>query len=59
VAGPEVAGAVWYDPHADERTEYGTAGRIIAVLAAPGQENIRAELVAAAGALTLPRLPRR
>jgi mycothiol synthase len=48
VAGPDVAGAVWYDPHADERTEYGTAGRIIAVLAAPGQEKVRAELVAAA-----------
>jgi mycothiol synthase len=48
VAGPEVAGAVWYDPHADERTEYGAAGRIIAVLAAPGQEKVRAELVAAA-----------
>jgi mycothiol synthase len=48
VAGPEVAGAVWYDPHAGERTEYGTAGRIIAVLAAPGQEKVRAELVAAA-----------
>ena len=48
VAGPEVAGAVWYDPHADERTEYGTAGRIIAMLAAPVQETVRAELVAAA-----------
>ena len=48
VAGPGVAGAVWYDPHADERTEYGTAGRIIAALTTPGQEKIRAELVAAA-----------
>lgn len=31
VDGPDVAGAVWYDPRADEPTEYGTAGRIIAV----------------------------
>ena len=48
VSGPEVAGAAWYDPKADERTEYGTAGRIIAVLASPGQEELRAGLVAAA-----------
>ena len=48
VAGPELSGAVWYDPLADERTDYGTAGRIISVLAAPGQQEIRADLVAAA-----------
>ncbi len=48
VAGPDVAGAVWYDPRAGERTEYGTAGRIVAVLAAPGQDEVRASLVAAA-----------
>jgi len=48
VAGPELSGAVWYDPLADERTDYGAAGRIVAVLAAPGQQEIRADLVAAA-----------
>jgi mycothiol synthase len=48
VAGPDVAGAVWYDPRADERTEYGTAGRIVAVLTAPGRDELRADLVAAA-----------
>ena len=48
IAGPDVTGALWYDPDADERTEYGTAGRIVAVLAAPGREEIRADLVAAA-----------
>lgn len=48
VAGPDVTGALWYDPDADERTEYGTAGRIVAVLAEPGREEIRADLVAAA-----------
>jgi len=31
--GPDVSGAAWFDPQAGERTEYGTAGRIIAVLA--------------------------
>ena len=46
--GPDVAGAVWYDPRAGERTEYGAAGRIIAVLAAPGRDDVRAGLVAAA-----------
>jgi len=45
VSGPEVAGAVWYDPKADERTEYGTAGRIVAVR---GRDEVRAALVAAA-----------
>jgi len=34
VDGPDVAGAVWYDPDAGEPTEYGTAGRILAVRAA-------------------------
>lgn len=48
VAGPGVTGAAWYDPSADERTEYGAAGRIIAVLAAPGQPQLRADLIAAA-----------
>jgi mycothiol synthase len=48
VTGPEVSGAVWYDPQADERTEYGTAGRIVAVLTAPGPDEVRADLVAAA-----------
>jgi mycothiol synthase len=48
VTGPDVAGAVWYDPRADERTEYGTAGRIVAVLAAPDRDELRAGLVAAA-----------
>jgi len=48
VTGPEVSGAVWYDPQADERTEYGIAGRIVAVLTAPGQDELRAALVAAA-----------
>jgi mycothiol synthase len=48
IAGPDVTGALWYDPDADERTEYGTAGRIVAVLAAPGREEIRADLVATA-----------
>jgi len=57
-AGPDAAGAVWYDPHADERTEYGTAGRIIAVLAAPGRQEIRAGLVAAAMAALRERGPR-
>jgi mycothiol synthase len=46
VTGPEVSGAVWYDPRADERTEYGVAGRIVAVLTAPGQDELRAGLVA-------------
>jgi mycothiol synthase len=46
--GPDVAGVVWYDPQAGERTEYGTAGRIIAALAVPGRDEIRAGLVAAA-----------
>ena len=45
VAGPDVPGAIWYDPKADERTEYGTAGRIVAVL---GRDELRAGLVAAA-----------
>jgi len=31
---PDVAGAVWYDPDAGEPTEYGIAGRILAVRAA-------------------------
>jgi len=44
-AGPDVSGAIWYDPKADERTEYGTAGRIVAVL---GRDELRAGLVAAA-----------
>ena len=48
IAGPDVRGAVWYDPDAGERTEYGTAGRIVAVLAQPGREGVRAGLVAAA-----------
>jgi mycothiol synthase len=48
VTGADVAGAVWYDPKADERTEYGTAGRIVAVLTAPGRDDLRADLVAAA-----------
>ena len=48
IAGPDVTGALWYDTDADERTEYGTAGRIVAVLAAPGREEIRADLVTAA-----------
>lgn len=52
MSGPDVSGAVWYDPRADERTEYGTAGRIAAVLAAPsgspGRDEVRAGLVAAA-----------
>jgi hypothetical protein len=48
IAGPDVMGALWYDPDADERTEYGTAGRIVAVLAEPDREDIRADLVAAA-----------
>jgi len=55
VSGPDVSGAAWYDPRADERTEYGTAGRIVAVLAAPlvapsgspGRDEVRADLVAA------------
>jgi len=45
VTGPDVSGAVWYDPKADEPTEYGTAGRIVAVL---GRDELRAGLVAAA-----------
>ena len=48
MAGPELSGAVWYDPLADERTDYGAAGRIVAVLTAPGQQEVRADLVAAA-----------
>jgi mycothiol synthase len=48
VTGPDVSGAVWYDPRADERTEYGAAGRIVAVLAAPERDELRAALVAAA-----------
>jgi mycothiol synthase len=48
VTGPDVSGAAWYDPQADERTEYGTAGRIVAVLATPDREDLRAGLVAAA-----------
>ena len=48
IAEPDVTGAVWYDPEAGERTEYGTAGRIVAVLARPGREEVRAGLVAAA-----------
>ena len=45
VAGPDVSGAIWYDPKAEERTEYGTAGRIVAVL---GRDELRAGLIAAA-----------
>jgi len=45
VAGPDVSGAIWYDPKAEERTEYGTAGRIVAVR---GRDELRAGLVAAA-----------
>jgi mycothiol synthase len=48
VTGPDVAGAVWYDLKADERTEYGAAGRIVAVLCAPDRDDLRAGLVAAA-----------
>jgi mycothiol synthase len=48
IADPDVAGAVWYDPDAGERTEHGSAGRIVAVLAEPGREEVRAGLVAAA-----------
>jgi mycothiol synthase len=48
IAGPDVMGAVWYDPDAGEPTEYGSAGRIVVVLAEPGREDIRADLVAAA-----------
>jgi mycothiol synthase len=48
VNGPDVSGAVWYDPRADERTEYGAAGRIAAVLCAPDRDGLRAGLVAAA-----------
>jgi mycothiol synthase len=48
VSGPDVSGAVWYDPRADERTGYGVAGRIVAVLAASGRDELRAGLVAAA-----------
>ena len=48
VTGPDVPGAVWYDPQADERTEYGTAGRIVAVLTTPDRDELRAGLVAAA-----------
>jgi mycothiol synthase len=48
VTGPDVSGAVWYDSRADERTEYGTAGRIVAVLTTPGRDDLRAGLVAAA-----------
>lgn len=48
IAGPDVTGALWYDADADERTEYGTAGRIVAVLAEPGRQEIRADLVTAA-----------
>jgi mycothiol synthase len=48
IAGADIAGAVWYDPDAGERTEYGTAGRIVAALAEPGREVVRADLVAAA-----------
>jgi len=55
---PDVSGAAWFDPQAGERTEYGTAGRIVALLAGePSQSGagpggdaaaIRAELLAAA-----------
>jgi mycothiol synthase len=48
VTGPDVSGAVWYDPEANERTEYGVAGRIVAVLTTPGRDDLRAGLVAAA-----------
>jgi mycothiol synthase len=48
VTGPDVSGAVWYDPGADERTEYGAAGRIVAVLTTPDRDELRAGLVAAA-----------
>jgi mycothiol synthase len=48
VSEPDVSGAVWYDPKADERTEYGIAGRIVAVMTAPGRDELRAGLVAAA-----------
>jgi mycothiol synthase len=48
VDGPDVTAAAWYDPHAGERTEYGVAGRIVAVLAAPGRDELRGGLVAAA-----------
>jgi mycothiol synthase len=49
VDGPDVAGAVWYDPDAGEPTEYGTAGRILAVRAARAEDpEIQARLVAAA-----------
>jgi mycothiol synthase len=48
VAGPDVSRAVWYDPGAEECTQYGAAGRIVAVLTTPGRDDLRAGLVAAA-----------
>lgn len=48
VTGPDVSGAVWYDALADERTEYGIAGRIVAVFTAPGQDKLQGGLVAGA-----------
>jgi mycothiol synthase len=35
-AGPDITGAVWFDPQAGERTEYGVAGRILGVRVRPG-----------------------
>jgi mycothiol synthase len=47
----DLTGAVWADPHAAERTQYGTAGRIRAILvneAAGNDEEIRRALLTAA-----------
>jgi mycothiol synthase len=49
--GADITGAAWFDPQAGERTEYGTAGRIIGVQvrpATPDADQIRAALLAAA-----------
>jgi mycothiol synthase len=49
----DVAGAVWFDPGAGEKTEYGLAGRIEAVRVRPGSEpsTTRALLIGAMAGL--------
>jgi mycothiol synthase len=50
-ADADITGAAWFDPHASEPTDYGTAARILAVRVGPGaphEDQIRTALLTAA-----------
>ena len=47
-AGPDITGAVWFDPQAGERTDYGIAGRILGVQVQAGAGENRAALLSVA-----------